>query len=162
MRTYTHRQFVWAVNLSALLGWACLALPASFIGTFVWGLLLWAAIIGLPIAFLCCWVIGAPVLHYIMRDSITWFAAIAWGAAIGGLISLAVFVITIIVGITMYMGGEFHAETGGLDVVKFVDGVLSAKLWLQILKLNLLWLGLAIFIAITLRAIIGPGTKNSA
>lgn len=72
---YTRRNLRNAVNLSAVLGW--LLVSTSIIGEggfrFILepGLWIIAAILGLPIAFLACWLIVAPILKRVMRRPIS-------------------------------------------------------------------------------------------
>lgn len=78
-RAYTNGQFVFAVCLAALLGWAAVALPATFSyaarSTSITGnlsYLLWAGIIGLPMAFISSLVVAAPILWRLMAHRIGW------------------------------------------------------------------------------------------
>ncbi len=93
-RAYTRKQWKRAVNLSAVLGWLSIAVPISA-GMNSAGLLqffnilIWAAAIGLPIAFIASWLIAAPILNRLMRKNISWFQAVIWGGAIMFLAALA-------------------------------------------------------------------------
>jgi hypothetical protein len=82
---YTRSQFARAVNLAALMGWAAVTVPIAFTTL---NPLLWLAsiVIGLPIAFALCWLIGAPVLKLIMRKEVSWAAAVLWSMIISALI----------------------------------------------------------------------------
>jgi hypothetical protein len=103
---YTRKQWVTAVNLSAMLGWAGVAGPMALQSNF--GILLWAAILGLPIAFMACWMLGAPILRRIMHKSITWFAAACWGGLIALIISLAGSVVGRLYGLWTYLDPTSH------------------------------------------------------
>ncbi len=82
---YSRRQWALAVNLAALLGWAAVVLPDAVDSG--WRLLAWSAIVGLPIAFLACWAIAAPILRRVMRRPVSWARAAGWGAVVSGLIA---------------------------------------------------------------------------
>lgn len=89
--TYRRTQFSRAINLSALLGWAAVAAP--MFTTFNPLLLLVSALIGLPIAFAICCLIGAPVLRRVLRKEVSWAAAVLWGAIIAALIFCVYFTV---------------------------------------------------------------------
>ncbi len=82
---YTGSQFVRAVNLAALMGWAAVTVPIAFTTL---NPLLWLAsvLIGLPIAFALCWLIVAPVLKLVMRREVSWTAAVLWSLIVAMLI----------------------------------------------------------------------------
>ena len=67
-QAYTRKQWLRAVNLSALCGWAGVVAPM----TSDLDILFFAALIGIPIAFVSTWVVGAPILHHLMRKNISW------------------------------------------------------------------------------------------
>jgi len=70
-RAYSRSQFVWAVTLAAILGWAAVAMP-TVIGSSVAAppgsaplvayALVGSAIFGLPIALAACWIVGSSPL----------------------------------------------------------------------------------------------------
>lgn len=96
-RAYTRQDFVRAVNVSALLGWLAVAGPIMAIETFSWPsalaiviVLPVVAVMGLPIAFTACWMVGAPILWRAMRYPMSWVAAACWGAFISSLMLVVV------------------------------------------------------------------------
>jgi|GEM_PF-3231341 len=82
---YTRSQVARAVNLAAVMGWAAVSVPVAFT-TLNPPLWFASVVIGLPIAFALCWLIGAPVLKRIMRKEVSWTAAALWGIIISTLI----------------------------------------------------------------------------
>lgn len=86
---HTQKQRIRAVNLCAILGWSGIALPLAIgisqgaIATF-FGVLAFAAVIGLPIAFVIVWAVVAPILRWIMKEPLTWPRAASWGIVISG------------------------------------------------------------------------------
>src|SRR5262245_56887633 len=97
-RAYSTRQFVLAVCVAALLGWAAFALPATFAYWQQWrdldgilprtmNYLGLTAIVGLPIALVACWVVAAPILWRVMRRGVSWRLAVLWGIVVPGVMA---------------------------------------------------------------------------
>lgn len=101
-RAYSRSQFVWAVTLAAVLGWAGVAMPILIWSSvtappgsapLVAYALVASAIFGLPIALGACWTIGAPVLWRLMARPVSWGSAALWGGAVTAAMELACVVI---------------------------------------------------------------------
>ncbi|MFV0475914.1 MAG: hypothetical protein ACK5MQ_17180 [Pikeienuella sp.] len=123
-----------AVNLSAILGWLLVAaLYLDFMSlSWIW---VFAAIFGLPVAFLVCWLVVAPVLWRIMRRPIPWTRAIGWGAAVSTLLAM--------MGVAFAQSTVFHQPDSLAlfqSAATFVAG--------------------GVLIALALRTLIGPGAPG--
>jgi len=156
---YSRKQWVRAVNLSALLGWACIAIPMTALTGL--SMIVYAAIYGLPISFLCCWVIGAPILKRLMRREITWVRAAFWGGGIALLISL----LSIVIG--RYRGWRQSLDpsldtnfSGGTHLVE-VDGFLTAYGWLMVAQSTAVFTVLGTFVAVLVWSFIGDPASRS-
>lgn len=158
---YTRKQCKRAVNLSAVLGWLVIAVPIAagtsnseilwFFDTFVW-----AAAIGLPIAFLASWLIAAPVLKRLMRKNISWFKAGLWG----GIITLLVALASVAIGRLRGLATMQPSQLGGGDKVREIDGILTSYGWLVVAQNTALFVAIGIAIALVVRFAIGPGCRN--
>ena len=141
------------MNLAALIGWACIAIPLAILSNIF--VLVYAAIFGLPVSFLCCWVIGAPILKYLMRNEITWGKAASWGGGIALLISLLGTVArlymnlreTLIPGLTLFVDANTYARQN--------DGSLSAYDWLTLATPTLIFVTIGVLVASLVWAFIG-------
>lgn len=163
-RAYTRKQWKRAVNLSAVLGWLVIAAPISagmsnggLIQFF--GVMIWAAAIGLPIAFLASWLISAPILKRLMRKNISWFQAIFGGGAITFLIALASIAIGRFRGWMQSMDSSSFSQLGGGDRVREIDGILTSYGWIVIAQNTAIFVAAGIAIAIVVRLSIGPGRR---
>lgn len=159
---YTRKQWKRAVNLSAVLGWLVIAVPISA-GTSnggllqFFGIMLWAAAIGLPIAFLACWLISAPMLKRLMRKNISWFQAVLWGGIITFLIALA----SIAIGRLRGLANMQPSQLGGGDKVREIDGILTSYGWLLVAQNTVMFVAAGVAIALIVRFAIGPGCRIS-
>ena len=163
---YSRNQWIRAVNSAALIGWACVSVPtAILVGPVV---LLYATVFGLPIAFLCCWVIAAPILKRLMRREITMGRAAFWGGLIAFLMSL------LSLAVERYQGWQtsfdpsrasnFSGGTSWIDgqfVVTEVHGMLTAYGWLMAAQSTLIFVAMGVFVAVVVRLLIGEPTGNS-
>ncbi|MEM6759535.1 MAG: hypothetical protein AAF601_08665 [Pseudomonadota bacterium] len=123
---YTARDHRRAVNLAAFLGWL------SFCAPLVAGnpaVLPWLALFGLPIALIARWVIGAPVLRHVMRQSVTWRAAVVWGALIAALIASLWIAFSQLRGWQQSLDPSTSSQIGGGDFVRSIDGILTPYGW---------------------------------
>jgi hypothetical protein len=154
---YTREDWCFAVNLSALLGWLLVAAPAilSHFNPLLW---LFAAVTGLPLAFVFCWICVAPLLRRIMRHPVSWARAAAWGAVValaivGGAVALG------------HLLGLEHAGAsrfllwilGEGSVMRAKDGSLTPYGWRVVLLSRGLFVIGGVGIALVLRACIGSG-----
>ena len=150
---YSQKQLTLAVNLAALLGWACVAVPMAMQSDL--GVLLLAAIFGLPIAFLCCWVIGAPILRYAMRREIGGLEAMGWGGVIALLIALVGIAIKLFLGMMESANPNSHSQIGGGDYVQEIDGILTAYGWLVLGRSTMIFVGEGVCVALFVWWVIG-------
>ena len=157
VRPYTRRDLSRAANLSALLGW--LAVSTLLVWLFGPLALFFAMLLGLPIAFAACWLLGAPLLWRLMRRRITWLGAAGWGAIIAGLIA------ALGMGFRSYVRWQQHQtassqdRVSGGDSLRSVEGVLTAYGWWGLAQVAVLFILAGVVIALILRAIIGPGWR---
>lgn len=162
---YTRKQWKRAVNSSAVLGWLVIAVPISA-GISNAGLLqffsimIWAAAIGLPIAFLACWLIAAPILKKLMRKNISWFQAIFWGGAITFLIALAIIAISRFRGWLQSVDPNSFSQLGGGNKIREIDGILTLYGWQVVAQNTAMFVAAGIAIALIVRFAIGPGYRN--
>lgn len=152
---YTRAERNQAVNLAVLLGWSAVAGPLAFT---TFNPLLWAysALIGLPISFALCWLIGAPVLTWIMRREVSFVAAAGWGATIAAVI----YVLYLCVFAFVYggSGGAGYPDLGSR--LEGTNRVVSTSYWLaQTIPFFLFGL-LGAMIGIAVRWAIGPGSSE--
>ena len=156
---YTERQLRRAVNLAAVLGWGAvvsLALP------FPIAFLPWAAGIGLPVAFLACWLVGAPILRRAMRRPVTWLGAARSGALIGAGIALAGIILQRILAWLVSRDPDFRSQVGRGEHVHSVDGVLTLKGWLVLGQAALGLIVVGALVALAVRWAIGPGVSKGS
>ncbi|WP_439111517.1 hypothetical protein [Lentibacter sp.] len=159
---YSHRDWVRAVNLSGVLGWLFVSAPITWgisngsLLNFL-GLMVWAAAIGLPIAFGASWLVSAPILKRVMHNKITWARAAVWGGAITFLIALFSTVIGRLYGLMQSMNPNSSSQLGGGDKIREVDGILTAYGWLMLGQRTAVFVAAGVLIALLVRAVIGPG-----
>lgn len=156
---YSRKQLSRAVNLSAVLGWACISIPMALQSNI--GLLIWAAIVGLPIAFLCCWLIGAPILKFAFKKEISWLGAIGWGSTIAFVIALVSIALGRYRGWRQSINPNSYSQWGGGEYVREVDGILTAYGWLMLGKSTLIFVGMGAFVALLVWWIVGKPTDSS-
>lgn len=152
--TYSRKQWVKAVNYSAVLGYVgMVGLPGAANGNF--GGVLVAAVLGVPIALLCCWVFAAPILRFAMRKRIGWLAAAVGGASIGALMALVAIVIGRYRGwrVSIDPDRSFGAYAGGDTTI--IDGVLTTHGWLLLAQTTVNFILMGALIAIVVKWLIG-------
>lgn len=123
------------------------------------GVMIWAAVIGLPIAFAVSWLIAAPILKRMMRSPITWLRAASSGAFVAFIIALVSIVMGRLRGWMQSMNPDSFSQRGGGDRIQEVDGILTTYGWLVLGQRTAVFVLAGAFIAILIRAIIGPGRK---
>ncbi|MBJ2153809.1 hypothetical protein [Paracoccus sp. IB05] len=152
---YTRSERNQAVNLAAFLGWVVVAVPLAFttFNPLVW---VYAAVIGLPVSFVLCWLIGAPILTRIMRKPVSFVAAARWGATIAAVIYiLYLCVFTFIYGGTgQDRGPDLGSQFEEANSVISVGYVLARATPLVFFSL------LGAIIGISVRWAIGAGTAK--
>lgn len=163
---YTRKQWKRAVNLSAVLGWLVIAVSISA-GTsnagllqFV-GIMIWAATVGLPIAFLASWLVSAPILKRLMRKNVSWFQAVLWGGAITFLIALTSIAIGRFRGWMQSVDSSSFSQIGGGDKIREIDGILTSYGWLILAQNTAMFVAAGMVIALVVRLAIGPGCRIS-
>lgn len=157
---YTTRQRARAVNVSAFLGWLAVAGPYCL----AYGLESWiyAAIFGLPIAFLACWIIGAPILKCRMRHSLSWTSAAIWGGGISLLIAGVGVALTRYEGWRESRDPNFWSQVGAINNPSEIDGILTPYGWLMTAETVAVFAIVGSVIALMVRACIGPGEVTGA
>ena len=121
------------------------------------GIMVWAAAVGLPIAFFASWLISAPMLKRLMRKNISWFQAVLWGGVIAFLIALA----SIAIGRLHGLATMQPTQLGGGDKVRVIDGILTSYGWLVVAQNTAMFVAAGIAIALIVRFAIGPGCRIS-
>ena len=151
---YSREQWIKAVNSSALLGWALVVVPMA-----VWNgslaIVIFGAIFGLPIAYFCCWVIGAPVLKRVMQNEITWMAAAKWGAVISFLIALLSIAVGRYNGWLRSTNPNFGSYSG-----REIDGILTAYGWLLLAQSTALFVLAGTVVGLLVRWRIGAPSQD--
>ncbi len=154
-QAYTRKQWVRAVNLSALFGWAGVVAPkTSDLRT-----LFLVALIGLPIAFISTWTVGAPILHRLMRSNITWLRAAGWGAAIALLMSLIFIAFERYLEWRQSINLKSYSQRGGGDYVREIDGILTAYGWAMQAKSTAMFVLTGVLVGLMVRLVIGPSAS---
>lgn len=156
---YTRSQWVQSVNISAVLGWMIFAAP--MVGAVGPVILPWVAFFGLPIAFVLCWVFAAPLLSIAMRRPVSWLGAARWGATISGVMASVVILHGRVRGYQKSQNPHLHSQLGGGDYIREIDGILTPYGWQVLAQNTVIFVCFGIFIALIVRAIIGPGTTSS-
>ena len=151
-----------AVNLAALLGGLVVAGPLLLksILSLNFAMVLLAALIGLPIALLACWLIAAPILRRLMRRSISWLSAVIWGAIIAATVEVLGVALSRLNGLRLYFDDSFYSQIGHGDKTQSIDGILTPHGWLIQAQNSAAFVAFGIVIALIVRAIVGPGIEQ--
>jgi hypothetical protein len=159
---YSQRQLRWALILSALLGWGCVTILA--IGITPWNrfldLLPFAAVIGLPIAFLLTFLVGGPVLQRLAKAPFGWLQSGLGGAKIAAVIAAISIAMGRFRGWMQSLDPSRHSRLGGGDFVVEVDGILTPYGWYLLALRTMLFIGLGAMIGLFIRLVIGPGRRQ--
>ena len=110
----------------------------------------WAAGIGLPVAFLACWRIAAPVRRA-MRKPVTWLEAARWEALIGVGIAVAGVLLQRILARLVSRGPDVRSQAGGDEHVLPIDRVLTLKGWLTLYQSSLGLIVIAVLVSLAAR-----------
>lgn len=154
---YTRREFRWALNASALLGWLAVAGPLLLANP------LWlplAAAFGLPIAFAGCWLIGAPILRRVMRRPVSWLRAAIWGGIIAMIFAAISIAIGRYQGWRQFQDPNFRSQIGSGDFVRSIDGILTPYGWWVVAQNTALFVLAGVVIALIVRGVIGAGQRS--
>ena len=152
---YSRKEWVRAVNISAVLGWSCVALP--FVSEMGVSILPLAAIFGLPVAFIVCWVIVAPILKRLMRHAISWTSAAIWGAVASTIIASVFIAINRFRGWRQSLDPNSYSQLGGGEFIKSVDGILTPYGLQSLAQNTVIFVLLGVGIALVIRMFMGPG-----
>ncbi len=151
---YSRKQWIKAVILSALLGYlAVVGLPSVLSANP--GGIIGGAILGVPFALLCCWVVAAPILKRVMQKEISWISAACWGAAIAAVLA------TLSIAIGRYSGWRqsnnpnFNSRIGGDGYVRSIDGILTPYGWQILAQNTLLFIATGAVIAVIVKWLVG-------
>lgn len=154
-RPYSRRDFSRAVNCSAVVAWAMVeTIISAGIG---FSALPWNAILGLPIAFVMVWLVGAPFIYHAMEDNISYLRAALLGLTITSICAL-IYVGSIC--LTDFATGatrqdSYIGDTAGQYLV--VDGYMTAVGAMQMLEDVIIYLCTGLLIGVVVRVIVGPG-----
>jgi ABC-type Fe3+ transport system permease subunit len=165
---YSRRQFVLAVNLAALLGWAAATAPVLYsywqtrtdlpgIVSNTVKLALLTAVLGIPIALAATWLVAAPVLRRIMKAPISWRRAVLWGIIIPAVMAASGVLLGRILGLFQNLDPNSWSQDGGGDYIQEVDGILTPYGWLVTGESSLIFVLEGFVIALIVRAVVGPG-----
>jgi hypothetical protein len=158
---YSPRQFLLALILSALLGWA--GVTVAVLGVSDWnrfvGLLPFAAVIGLPIAFLLAGIVGGPVLHRVTQRSVTWSAAAVGGAKAAAVIALISVLIGRSLGYLQSLDDGSYSRLGGGENTIEIDGILTAYGWQLLAIRTIYFIAFGAAVGLLIRLVIGPGKQ---
>lgn len=163
---YSRKQWARAVNLSAFLGWLMVAVPIcagtsnAVVANFI-GLMIWAAALGLPIAFLASWLIVAPLLKRLMRKNFTWIRTVYCGCGIAFLVALTGITIERFRGWMRSIDPTTYSQLGGGDKTREIDGILTSYGWLVLAQNTVIFVAGGIAISLVVRLAIGPGRRAS-
>lgn len=146
------------MNFAAFFGWLAVSAPVFMaLGPEAVPL---AMLLGLPLAVLASWIIGAPILWRLMRRPVTWSAAAGWGAVIAGLM------VAIWTAFSHFRGWQqsrdptfnsrFYGKPG---VLLSNDGILTFDGWRLLAQQTALFILVGVAVALIVRAIIGPGGR---
>ena len=147
------RALVW----SALLGWA--GVTARELREAEWwqilGALPFAAVIGLPVAFMFTWLVGGPILRHVMRHPVSWLQAAAWGVLIATLIAAISILIQRLNGYRISRDPTFDFWTA-----REVDGILTPLGWRWLAIDTVVFIMLGAMVGLVVRRLIGPGNAK--
>jgi hypothetical protein len=148
---YSQHDFEMAVFWAAVLGWAVVTVWTF--GLFVW-LYPIAAVFGLPIAYVTCWLVGAPVLRRVMRRAVPFPRAAFFGGVIGALVAVVRFVLDRLAGLWVAMDGSF-----GFSTAAELDGTLTPLGWWIEAQNGVIYTAIGAGIGVAVRWWIGPGKQ---
>lgn len=152
---YSRNEWIRAVNISAVLGWSCVALP--FVSEMGVSILPLAAILGLPVAFIVCWVIVAPILKRLMRQAISLTSAAIWGAITSTILASVFIAFNRLREWRQSLNPETNSQLGGGEFIKSVNGILTPYGWQSLVQNTAVFVLLGVGIALIVRMFIGPG-----
>ncbi|MEM6357319.1 MAG: hypothetical protein AAF844_16780 [Pseudomonadota bacterium] len=156
--SYSKRDLAVAVHLSALLGWLSVVWPIVLALNL--GMLTIAALVGMPIATLCCYLIVAPILEQLMKRPVGWRKAARWGGGVGAIFAVIYVCLDFLRRILMASDPSFSYRIGGGDQVMEIGGVLTPYGVQQLTISAVTIVASGVVIALTIRAVLGPGRSQ--
>lgn len=156
---FSNKELWRAVVLSAVLGWAAVTVWAlwGLPATQFLGLTIHAAILGLPVAFAGCALVGRPVLRRMMQRPIGWRRAASGGAVIATSLGALGILVGRLNGYRQSIDDSSYSQIGGGDYVRSVDGILTSYGWRMLAQNTAIFIALGVAIGLVVRAVIGPG-----
>jgi|GEM_PF-5896962 len=158
---YSPRQFLLALAMSAFFGW--IGVTVAVLGVSDWnrffGLLPFAAVIGLPIAFLLTGIVGGPVLRRATQRSVTWFSAALGGAKAAAIIAAISIVIGRSLGYLQSLDDGSYSRIGGGENTIEMDGILTAYGWQLLAIRTVYFIVFGAAVGLLIRLVIGPGKE---
>jgi hypothetical protein len=151
---YSRKQWVRAVNYSALLGYLALIGVPSILNANL-GFVLVGATFGIPGAFLCCWAVGSPILKRLMQNEISLYSAAAWGTAIASILATISIVIGRYAGWRQSNNPNFYSVQGGGEYVTSIDGILTPYGWQMLAQDTVVFILTGAIIAVSVQWLIG-------
>jgi archaellum biogenesis protein FlaJ (TadC family) len=162
-RPYSPRQFLLALTLSVLLGWA--GVTIAVLGVSDWnrflGLLPFAAVIGLPIAFLITGVVAGPMLNRVTQRSVTWSGAAIGGAKAAAMIAALPVVVGRSLGYLQSLDDSSYSRLGGGENTIEIDGILSAYGWQLLAVRTVFFIAFGAAVGLLIRLVVGPGNHRA-
>ncbi len=157
---YSRKQWIKAVNLSALLGYLAVIGVPSILNANPGGVI-GGAFLGIPFALLCCWAVVAPILKRMMQKEISWISAACWGAAIASILAALSIAIGRYSGYRQSINPDFNSRVGGDGYVRSIDGILTPYGWQVLAQNTLLFIATGALIAVVVKWLVGkPAAKN--
>lgn len=148
---YSRHDFEMAGFWAAVLGWA--AVTVWTFGPYVWFYPI-AAVFGLPIAYVMCWLVGAPVLRRAMQRTISFPRAAFLGAVIGASIAVVRFVFVRLMGLWAWLDDSFSFRTAFE-----IDGILTPYGWWIEAQNSMVYIAIGAGIGVAVRWWIGSGSR---
>lgn len=168
-RAYTGNQFALAVSLAGVLGWAAIAIPATASYSAgpvpmsaALGFLLWAGIIGLPVALVSSWVVAGPILWRVMARPVGWQRAVVWGLIVPATMVVIGLALGRLMGFLQFLNPRFNSTRYGAPGVAIeIDGILQPHGWWLVAQSTARFVAIGFVVAMIVRAVVGPGSALS-
>jgi len=151
---YSRKQWIKAVNLSALLGYLAVVGVPSVLNANPGGIIS-GAILGVPFAMLCCWVVGAPILKRVMQREIGWVSAACWGAAIAAVLAALSIAVGRYSGWRQSNNPNTTSIIGGDGYVRSINGILTPYGWQVLGQNTLIFIAAGAVIAVSVKWLVG-------
>ncbi|HMS95045.1 MAG TPA: hypothetical protein PKA03_07465 [Tabrizicola sp.] len=150
-----------ALILAAVLGWVgvTVLVLAGLDSSLALFLLPFFAFMGLPVSFVATFLIGGPIVEWLMRRSVGWGRAAAGGGLVAGIFAAVVIALTRLKGFFDSQDPNFRSQLGGGDFVIEVNGILTPYGWLLLAQTTALFVALGAVIGLLVRVAIGPGDR---